>query len=95
MAQKAIANSANPYKILAPFVIKELKQASDALSSNPDAEIAPSSSLTKLSKIKAGAWSQHIVLSLEPKAAAQTLMKEMSKEQLVKLAKTLYKAAQA
>jgi chemotaxis protein histidine kinase CheA len=95
MAQKAIANSANPYKILAPFVIKELKQASDVLASNPNAELAPSSSLAKLSKIKAGAWSGHIILSLEPRAAAQTLMKEMNKEQLVKLAKTLYKAAQA
>lgn len=95
MAQKAISNSANPYKILAPFVIKELKQASDALSSDPNAEVAPSSSLKKLSKIEAGSWSKHIILSLEPKVAAQTLMKEMSKDQLVKLAKTLYKAAQA
>lgn len=93
-AEQAIANSSNPYKILAPFVIKEIKQASEALAADPDAKIAPSRSLKQLTQIENGAWSNHVVISLDPKTAAQTLLKVMDKPQLVKLARILYKAAQ-
>lgn len=93
-ARQAIANSSNPYKILAPFVIKEIKQASEALAVDPEAKIAPSHSLQQLTQIENDAWSNHVVISLDPKTAAQTLLKVMDKPQLVKLAKILYKAAQ-
>jgi chemotaxis protein histidine kinase CheA len=93
-ARVAIVNSSNPYKILAPFVIKEIKQASEALTIDPQAKIAPSRSLKQLTQIENGAWSNHVVISLDPKTAAQTLLKVMDKPQLVKLAKILYKAAQ-
>lgn len=93
-ARQAIANSSNPYKILAPFVIKEIKQASEALAIDPQAKIAPSRSLKQLTQVENGAWSNHVVISLDPKTAAQTLLKVMDKPQLVKLAKILYKAAQ-
>ena len=94
MADKAIANSANSFKILAPFIIREIKQSSDRLTADPNAEIKPSYSLTKLTEIEDGAWSKHIIVSAEPKAAAQTLIAQFNKKQLIRLAKTLYKAAQ-
>jgi chemotaxis protein histidine kinase CheA len=93
-ARQAIVNSSNPYKILAPFVIKEIKEASEKLAIDPQATIAPSRSLKQLTQIENGAWSSHVIISLDPKTAAQTLVKVMDKPQLVKLAKILYKAAQ-
>ncbi|MGB3236651.1 MAG: Hpt domain-containing protein [Geitlerinemataceae cyanobacterium] len=93
-ARLAIVNSSNPYRILAPFVIKEIKQASEALTIDSQANISPSRSLKQLTQIENGAWSNHVVISLDPKTAARTLLKVMDKPQLVKLAKILYKAAQ-
>jgi chemotaxis protein histidine kinase CheA len=92
-ARRAIVNSSNPYKILAPFIIKEIKQASEAITADLQAKISPSRSLQQLTQIENGAWSNHVVISLDPKMAAQTLLQVMDKPQLVKLAKILYKAA--
>lgn len=93
-ARKAIGNTNNPYRVLAPFVIKDLKQASDRLATGKDeGKISPSSSLQKLTKTEAGAWSKQIVVSLEPKAAANTLTKSFNKQQLAQLVKLLQKAA--
>jgi chemotaxis protein histidine kinase CheA len=46
--QKAIINPAAPYTVLAPLVIKELKQASDLLLASRASEILPSKSLQQL-----------------------------------------------
>lgn len=92
-SRQAIVNASNPYKILAPFVIKEIKEASVALAADPQAKISPSRSLKQLTQIENGAWSNYVIISLDPKNAAQTLVKVMDKSQLVKLAKILYKAA--
>ncbi len=93
-ARKAIRNTNNPYRVLAPFVIKDLKQASDRLAAGKDeGKISPSSSLQKLTKTEAGAWSKQIVVSLDPKAAANTLTKSFNKQQLAQLVKLLQKAA--
>ncbi|MDY6941034.1 MAG: Hpt domain-containing protein [Cyanobacteriota bacterium] len=93
-ARKAIENPANPYKVLAPFAIREIKQASETIAANPQATIKPSYSLTKLTEMERGAWSGQIIISADPKAAAQTLIAQLNKKQLIRLAKTLYKAAQ-
>ncbi len=48
VAYKAIANPKNAYQVLAPVVIKELKQASDNLQTGKSGAIAPSPALQKL-----------------------------------------------
>ena len=48
VAQRAIANSKNPYSILAPQVIKELKQAGDLLIAGRANEITPGKNLQQL-----------------------------------------------
>jgi chemotaxis protein histidine kinase CheA len=52
-AQRAIVNPAAPYNVLAPLIIKELKQASDLLLAGRGAEIIPSNALKQLAQAKA------------------------------------------
>jgi chemotaxis protein histidine kinase CheA len=54
MAQKAIANTRNPYTNLTPIIIKELKQASDLLIAGRCGEICPSRNLQKLAPPTSG-----------------------------------------
>jgi chemotaxis protein histidine kinase CheA len=54
-AQRAIVNPAAPYNVLAPLIIKELKQASDLLLAGRGAEIIPSNALKQLAQAKAKA----------------------------------------
>lgn len=94
-ASRAVRNENNPYRILAPVAIVELRQASEALAANPNAEIAPSRSLQHLSHAESGAWTNYSLLRGDPKAAFKSLVEVFDKPQLMKLAKLLYKAAQA
>jgi len=48
VAQGAIANPKNPYSVLAPQIIKELKQSGDLLLAGRSYEIAPSKNLQQL-----------------------------------------------
>jgi chemotaxis protein histidine kinase CheA len=51
VAQSALTNSKVTYQILAPHLIKELKQAGDLLAASRTSEIVPSSNLQKLAGI--------------------------------------------
>ncbi|MBW4519799.1 MAG: Hpt domain-containing protein [Scytolyngbya sp. HA4215-MV1] len=107
--KSAISNSNNPYSVLAPIVIKDLKQASDLLLSSRGAEIAVSSALQKLVKtvpVAVAAPSQPFVqegtntkvqqvsLPLETRAASKVLLNTFSKDQLVELIDLVLRAIQ-
>ncbi len=84
-AYKAIANPKYPYKILAPVIIKEVKQASDLIVLSQAEKIAPSKDLEKL----AGAALPQILITVEPEAAATALKNAFNKTQLSKLVQLL------
>ncbi|MBO9998611.1 MAG: Hpt domain-containing protein [Cyanobacteria bacterium SID2] len=92
---RAICNTHNPYRILAPVSIVELRQASERLDGDPDVEITPSKSLQYLTEMESGAWTDYVLVRTDPKAIAQSIGPAMDKPKLLKLAKLLYKAAQA
>ncbi len=91
-AKGTIGNTNIPYRILAPVVIKEIKQASETLDSDPEAKVAPSTSLQQLKKLDAAAWAQTVLISAEPKSAAQTIAKAFNKKQIAQLVQLLQKA---
>jgi chemotaxis protein histidine kinase CheA len=91
-AHKAISHPQHSYAILAPFVIKELKQASDLVVVGKAEKIAPSYSLQQLAAGAPAAGLKQVVVVVEPKAAAKTLIQAFSKEQLVQLVQLLHKA---
>ena len=90
-SQKAIANPKNPYRILAPIVIKELKQASELLPAGKANAIAPSRSLQQLAAA-ASTQQKQILVTVEPRAAANALVQAFNKEQLKQLVELLQKA---
>ena len=77
-AQTAIANPKYSYHLLAPVIIKELKNAGDQLELEQGSQIAPSKGLQQMASIR----SPQILVPLEPKAAATALLKVFNKEQL-------------
>ncbi len=89
-AQTAIANPNCPYLTLAPLVIKELKQASEQLQAGQANQIAPSKNLQRIAD---NSPSQRIILVVEPKAAAETLVKAFNKKQLSQFMKALQTTA--
>ncbi|NET58193.1 MAG: histidine kinase [Symploca sp. SIO2E6] len=97
ISNKAIANPQNSYQTLAPVVIKELKQASDMLQQNQGCVLTPSPTLQQLiSKIPdgvAGNEPKQITLTVEPKAAAKTIVQNFDNKQLRQLIKLLAQAA--
>ena len=80
-ASQAIANPKHSYRTLAPVVIKELKQANDYLELGKGNLITPSQSLQQL----AAASLPQILITVEPKTAANTLLKVFNKQQLLEL----------
>jgi chemotaxis protein histidine kinase CheA len=92
VAHKAISHSQNSYHVLAPFVIKELKQASDFVVVETPEKIAPSYSLQQLATGAPTSGFKQVVVVVEPKMAAKTLMKAFSKEQLTQLVQLLHKS---
>lgn len=91
---RAIANTNNPYSILAPFTIRELREASQTLTSNPSATVSPSPSLVALAEIETDEWDTIVMVKRDLRSAAEILTQTFEKANLLKLAKVLYKAAQ-
>jgi len=92
--QQAIANAHNPYTILAPFAIRELREASQTLMDHPNATVSPSPSLVKLAEIETDEWDAIVMVRQDLRSAVETLTQAFEKANLLKLAKLLYKAAQ-
>ncbi|MBP0017422.1 MAG: Hpt domain-containing protein [Cyanobacteria bacterium SBLK] len=82
---KAIANPKFSYRTLAPIVIKELKQGSDAIVLGQGEEIQVSESLRQLASAK----TPQILIPVEPKAAAKALAHIFNKKQLSQLVELL------
>ncbi len=80
-AKDAIANPKHSYRTLAPVTIKELKQANDYLELGKGELIAPSQSLQQL----ASASLPQVLITVEPKTAANTLSKVFNKQEISQL----------
>jgi len=93
-ASQAITNENNPFRILAPITIQELRFASHQLAENTTANLAPSSNLIQLSKIETDEWDRLTIIRQDLRSAAETLTQTFEKATLLKLAKLIYKAAQ-
>lgn len=102
-AKAAIANPKNSYKVLAPLIIKELKDAGDLAAAGKVKAIAPSKNLLLLvapapsvASVPAAkapaAGSQTVALPAEPKAVVKLLLKTFNKKQLSEIAKLLIHA---
>ena len=91
-AQRAISHPQHSYRILAPFVIKELKLASDLVVIGKAGQIAASYSLQQLAAGAPASGAKEILVVAEPKAAAQTLIQTFNREQLSQLVELLRKA---
>ncbi|PSB04876.1 Hpt domain-containing protein [Merismopedia glauca] len=88
-AQAAIASCENSFRTIAPFIIKEIKQASDTLVAQPEAQIAPSASLRLLAALA----HQQIAIPKEPSSAAKTLLRAFDRSQINQLVVCLQNAA--
>jgi len=84
-AARAISNPKHPYKILAPVIIKELKQGNDYLVVGKGNLVVPSQNLEKL----AGASSPQILITVEPQQAAKAIIQAFNKQQLSQLIQLL------
>lgn len=100
-ARVAIANPKNSYKVLAPLIIKELKDAGDLVQGGKVKAIAPSKNLLLLTApapevasvpATAPAASKSVALPSEPKALVKLLLKTFNKKQLSEIAKLLIHA---
>jgi chemotaxis protein histidine kinase CheA len=100
-ARVAIANPKNSYKVLAPLIIKELKDAGDLVQGGKVKSIAPSKNLLLLAApaqaaatvpATAPAASKSVALPSEPKALVKLLLKTFNKKQLSEIAKLLIHA---
>lgn len=81
----AIANPQHSYRVLAPVVIKELKQGSDYIELEKADKIEVSETLEKLASTKL----PYILLSLDPDNMAQVLRQTFSQQQLSQLVQLL------
>ncbi|TAG88405.1 MAG: histidine kinase [Oscillatoriales cyanobacterium] len=100
-ARVAIANPKNSYKVLAPLIIKELKDGGDLVQGGKVKAIAPSKNLLLLTApapevasvpATAPAASKPVALPSEPKALVKLLLKTFNKKQLSEIAKLLIHA---
>lgn len=87
-AQSALANPKHSYRTLAPVIIKELKQASDLLESGRGEEISVSQELQLLANAKL----PQILITLEPKSVASTLLQMFDRQQVSQLVQLLQTA---
>lgn len=88
MAQTAIANPKHSYHTLAPVVIKELKLASDLIELGQNQRITPSSELQYLAAAKL----PQILVTLEPKSVANTLLQMFNQQQVSQVIQLLQSA---
>lgn len=100
--KRALGNRSASYKALAPVVIKEIKQASDAIVANRGHEVSPSAALLGLAGPSPRAVTPAVttpavpaepaavaVLPEDPKAIAKLLIKTLDRKKLVQLAQIL------
>jgi chemotaxis protein histidine kinase CheA len=85
LAHKAISNPKHSYRVLAPVIIKEIKQASDLIELGKADQIEPNDSLKQLVK----AQPPQVLIAVEPQSAAKTLKAVFNKQQLSQLIKLL------
>jgi len=88
-SSQAISNQKHSYRVLAPVIIKELKQANDYLELGKGDLVAPSQSLQQL----AGASLPQVLVTVEPQKAANTLIAAFNKQQLSQLIQLLQAAS--
>ncbi|NJK67010.1 MAG: histidine kinase [Microcoleus sp. CSU_2_2] len=103
-ARVAISNPKNSYKVLAPLIIKELKDAGDLVQAGKVKAVAPSKNLlllvsvpkaatsTQATSAAPAAASKQVALPAEPKAVVKLLLKTFNKKQLSEIAKLLIHA---
>jgi chemotaxis protein histidine kinase CheA len=91
-AKKAIGNQKVSYQVLAPLIIREVKDAADLISTGKISAIAPSSSLQQIASGGAPPAPKQISLIAEPQAAAKVLIQNFNKRQLAEIAKLLVEA---
>ena len=101
-ARVAIVNPKNSYKVLAPLIIKELKEAGDLVQGGKVKAIVPSKNLLLLAAspkpaevsgpAAPAAASKQVALPAEPKAVVNLLLKTFNKKQLSEIAKLLVHA---
>ena len=104
-ARVAIVNPKNSYKVLAPLIIKELKEAGDLVQGGKVKAIVPSKNLLLLAaspkpaeasgQAAPAAASKQVALPAEPKAVVNLLLKTFNKKQLSEIAKLLVQALRA
>ncbi|MEP0816745.1 MULTISPECIES: Hpt domain-containing protein [Trichocoleus] len=96
-AQAAIANPKNSYQVLAPLVIKELKEASALVQTGRADEVAPSQQLRRLAAVPEPVRyipeSTAPAMFMEPRLTAKALIQAFNKQQLTEIAELLLKAA--
>lgn len=85
VSAKAIANPQHSYQLLAPVVIKELKQAADDLELGEKEQISPTPALERL----ANTSTPQILLTVEPQAAAKVLRQVFNQAQVSQLVSLL------
>jgi chemotaxis protein histidine kinase CheA len=85
LAHKAISNPKHSYRVLAPIIIKEIKQASDLIELGKADQIEPSEALKQLTQAKVA----QVLVVVEPQAAAKTLRAVFNQQQLSQLVKLL------
>jgi chemotaxis protein histidine kinase CheA len=89
-AQMAIANPKHPYRVLAPVIIKEVKQGGDLVEMGKGSQIAIAPELQQLVGAQAQTQApQQITIVLEPQAVANTLLKAFNKQQISQLVQLL------
>ncbi|ELR99977.1 Hpt domain-containing protein [Gloeocapsa sp. PCC 73106] len=81
VAKVAIANPKHSYELLAPVIIKELKQGGDYLELEQHESIAPSLGLERLAQAR----TPQVLLTVEPKAAASVLLQVFDQVQVSEL----------
>lgn len=89
-AQTALGNSRISNLVLAPLVIKELKQASVLVQEKNHQQIKASQALKKVADQSP---TKRIAVTVEPQAAAQTLISAFDRKQLAQLIAALQKGA--
>ncbi|NJK46832.1 histidine kinase [Candidatus Gracilibacteria bacterium] len=89
-AQTALANPKHPYRVLAPVIIKEVKQGGDLVEMGKGSQIGISPELQQLISAQAQTQApQQITIVLEPQAVANTLLKAFNKQQISQLVQLL------
>jgi len=91
-AQRAMANSKNSYKVLAPVIIKEINQAGEMVQAGKAASLTPTKDLQKLAPAAAEkAATPTATATAKPAAAAQPALPKEPKEVVKLLIRTFNK----